>query len=721
MIEAGKRAVQAGDTDSANEIAEALAAMEQGGQSQGPAPGSAPAQPPEPRQKNPGIIESIAQGADNFGRGLTRLPGAISDSVQRTAQDFGRGVDRIASGDVSPQQAADALGGSVNTMIHAVPGADLVSAGAENAVNALQGEPMNASAVDEARARQEERAKEYPLQNLAGELTGAGAVASRVAQIPGLAVVAGGGRAANATRLAGQGALGAGGVELAESGDPLKAAGAAATGAVLTPAMSATIERALRGMEVLGRNASKIPGVKEAFAAAAKGGQKAAQAGQGVPGMDLVGQLSSYVERISSKANVPQGIRKLNDVLKQAPQELERVRQAASQAAGAELSWAEILDEDTLRRLEPILKTQQTVRDAGIAAAETAETAIPQRLQRNIQGQNPPVSVEQQQNVLKAGMTRIMDTFRHDPIPINAPRGGRPAFDMTVFDDEDLLSMLNRRQRRQVARIRDNTEPLTVDFLEGVRQTLSGAGSTPADQALGRDLAQRIRGMTEGVEPRYGQAMGLYDEQAAFIQGAGEGAKIRTANNQDFTQGFNSRTSGNPQRQAEGRTAGSRTQLADEAGEDIAGAVRVADDLTTPGLQGRVAATQGAPEAARLAEAGAVEGRAARNLSRFDTRPPSQPTANEDLELGISGLAAAVGKAGVGFKTGAVLDIVRRIKGWGLSRTAAEGLADALFNPSRAREVGRILSRIGKTQEARELVANATATAIIASSPARGE
>ena len=103
LIAALHKADAAGDTEGARHLAQALRGMaETAAATPEPTPEAAPATEPAPApHKN--ILDNVAEGAGNFVRGVTRLPGAAADM----AGNFGRGASRIMRGDVSLGEAGD--------------------------------------------------------------------------------------------------------------------------------------------------------------------------------------------------------------------------------------------------------------------------------------------------------------------------------------------------------------------------------------------------------------------------------------------------------------------------------------------------------------------------------------------------------------------------------------------------------------------------------------
>lgn len=214
LIAALHKADAAGDTEGATHLARALRQLQDGASAPEPTP---PPEPETPAATAPkGLLDNVAEGAGNFVRGVTRLPGAAAD----LAGNFGRGVERIAKGDVSLKEAGDVARAELNS----IPGADFAGAAGRTIAQAASGQKIDpAAALEAQRAQHAADTAAMPIASESGKLAGSIAAASAIE-----------GRAAQAgvTGAAKRAALAAGGTELADSGDVGKATGAAAAGAV---------------------------------------------------------------------------------------------------------------------------------------------------------------------------------------------------------------------------------------------------------------------------------------------------------------------------------------------------------------------------------------------------------------------------------------------------------------------------------------------------------
>lgn len=633
--------------------------------------------------KKPGFMENmlrgITQGADDFGRGLTRLPGA---AVQ-LGKDFGHGVERIATGDVSGKEAYEAF---IETPARSVPGADFVAAGAGNIVNALEGDKINHNLVDENRARGEELRQKYPGSALATELASAGAVGARIAKIPALAVTEAG-AAGNTLKTAAQGALASGAVELADSGDVGKAAGAAALGGVATPILS--------------------------------GGAKALVEGLGPTARAIANRVTGGAV---DSGKVPPGMRKLAEVLKIKPAELEAKRLEIKQLTGRNASVAELADPDTINRLRPIAESQPSVEKAAIDAAKAGEIQRPTTLRNAVEKGGPTGSVNEIEDARKKLFDSTMNTHGGRMVELRAP------------------DFLNKRSVIQTIRsIAENSPPdarrvldefssaiqsgkkgsIRLRDLENVRVGLNDAiKAKPELTEVLRPVRLRLNQIAGNQIPEYGAALKQYGVLGDFA----EGAKAGRAALKGSTTEFKAANDAANATTKKGQEIGLRTAMADDLGASFGRSTRAAEGLQAPDVAERVTTALGAPEAERLGKVAKLEAQAGRNLDRLDLSPGKAPaTTMDNAQDVLSGVAALSGKAGAGFIANEIGGLARKFKSFGMGKKAAEGLAKGLFDPNDSKDVIAVLKRLGKDKDIATYIGSRLGTVTAGTAPLEGD
>lgn len=569
--------------------------------------------------------------------------------LRRGSSRFMKGVDRITSGDVSPQEFADAGENSVRSLT-APLGGDFVAAGAENITRAVTGQPNNPSAVRDQRERRLElknRDAGSKLQSQASELLGFGGIQSRVTKLPGLSVLGRGttikAKAANTGRVAATAALDAGIGTTLQTGDVGEGAKAAVQSAVIAPAAGGTLG-------FVGDRIRELPGfVKSMFGrpndAALRGLSKRV-------GVDS-DTLQATMDEFRSLNGRPPTLAEISD-----PESIERMRLLASQRKRAGEAFAE--------------------------AEELFAGQRPGELQAAIENGIDTQSVGALERRRDEIMTSKLRGDRGGAAGPLAQKTLDPAAFQDILTDPEVQRSLPTLVRARVARATDGEAPFNVDLMEQVRQALRGSN----DKAI-RDTGTAVGDRVGQLEPDYREAFDVYKRQSQYIDGFQKGEKVTTAKSRDFNQ------DAIPASEAQGRARGSRSALADQAGESATGAVRTASDLTEPGLRGRLATAVGEDEAERMASVGASQLRGAQNLRSLNPKaslPPSLAEGAEDLgELS----AVALGRAGPFAIGRAIRKSLEHLENFGVPPNAARKMAEMFVDPNKSSEVIARMREIG--------------------------
>lgn len=612
------------------------------------------------------FTRSLARGADKIGGAVAALPGAALDVAENT----GRGVARLASGEKSVGDLGAAIADNALTMARSIPGAEYVEAGGGQIVNLLEGEGLTSGLVEEARAAQEEQAARNPMAAMAGQIAGAGAVANRVAKAPGLGLAPQAGVPGNIAKTAAIGGVTEGAVGLADTGNLQEAANRAATGAILTPVATAVVKPII---------------------------QVAAPAARAITGNAL-----------------PSGMKKLSQVVKIPVRELEAARVQLKQARGGQNpSIAEIVDTATIQRTQQVIASQPRVAKAAQTAAETGELNRPTRLAEIVEDGKPVGSSIE----VTAAQKKLFDDAM-------ATHGGRPV----VFNNPSFLN--KRAVHNALNTLADNADPQTAALLrkfqdaiengnpaqvrlrdiENIRVALSDAiTANPSLTEALKPVRVRLNQIAGNQIPEYGQVLQQYgalgdiatgvDEGAAAVGGSSEAARATRATSKTGAQN-------------RGQEVGFRTGLSEKVGGSYGNSTRAAEQLENPALVDRASTMLGPQEAQRIAQAGALEAKAGRNLDQLNPAPNPMATRPQgDMALTLDGFAA-MGPAGAGYRANTLLKIVDRLRGFGMRPETADKLAKALFDPAQSEQAVEILQKIGKYNDIELLLATELAAGL---------
>lgn len=611
------------------------------------------------------FLRSIGRGADKIGAAVTSVPGAVVDVADKTA----RGAARLAE---DPSRIVTELPGAVAdnalTMARNIPGAEYVEAGGGQIVNLLEGEGLTSGLVEQARQEAAIQSERNPVAAMAGQLAGAGAVANRVAKIPGLAPVAG--QPGNIAKTAAIGGVTEGAVGFADTGNPLEAANRAAAGAILTPVAAAV----LRPVIAVGAPA---------------------------------------VRSITDKA-LPSGMKKLAQIVKIPVAELERARQALKTSRGGQNpSIAEIVDTATVQRAQSVIGSQPTVAKAAQGAAEAAELARGPRLAEIVEaGQPVGSSIE-----VSAAQKKLFDDAM-------ATHGGRPV----VFNDPSFLN--KRAVHNALNTLAENADPQTAAALrkfqdavengkaaeirvrdvENIRVALADAiKANPSLTEALRPVRNRLNTIAGHQVKEYGDVLKQYGALGDIASGIDEGAAAVTGSTEAARATRNVAQTGAKKR---GQEVGFRTGLSEKVGGSYGNTTRAAEQLENPALVERAEVMLGPQEAQRIAQAGGLEAKAGRNLDALNPAPnPRATRPGNDMALALDGFAA-MGPAGAGYRANTLLKVVNRLQGFGMSKKAAEGLSKALFDPAQSERAVEVLQKIGKYKDIELLLATELAAGL---------
>lgn len=607
-----------------------------------------------------GAIDAVGGGVKAVGDAVMGIPGAVVSG----AENFGRGAARLASGEADLDDLGGAIVDNVQTMATSIPGADLVEAGSRNIANMATGRGFDMEMDEKVRARNQASADRNPLAALAGEVAGAGAVANRVMQAPGLAVTAGK-PLTNVAKTAAAGGAAEGAVTLVDTLDPAKAAGNAAVGAVVAPLVGAAAKKAI---------------------------EVAAPSGRMVQGKSL-----------------PSGMTKLAQLLKIPVADLEKARVSLKASRGSNPSIAEIVDTATIQRTQPVIASQPVVAKAAQEAAEAAEVVRPQQLKKIVEDGKKTGSAKQATIERKKFFDDVMKTHGNRPVQFNDP---------SFMNKDAVVRSLTQLSRNAAPQVRgilekfsdaiDQGKPgaLRVRDIENIRVALSDA--IKANPSLKEALApvrERLNTIAGNQIPEYGDALKLYGQMGEVIKGVKEGADAVKGSLADVRSNVGN---ADPRRRG-GQQVGMRTRLAEDVGNSYGRSTRAAQDLVDPATGERVAAVMGRAEADRIAAAGRQEAQAGRNLDELNPAPnPAATRPGNDATLALD-TAAALGPAGAGYRANVIVSILNKFKSLGMSEKAAKGLSEALFDPAKAEDAIAVLQRIGKWEETKVLLAQKAA------------
>ena len=613
------------------------------------------------------VVDDIAGGVDAVVGTVTAIPGAVQSGVE----NFGRGASRLASGEASMQDLGGAIADNVATMAEAVPGADLVGAGAGNIVNMLEGEGMDPTLVQQRRDIAAQAAERNPMAALAGELAGAGAVANRVMSVPGMAVTPTAGVGANLARTAAAGGASEGTSGFIDTLDPQQAGQRAVVGAVAAPVASAVVKKTL---DIAAPSARAITGKM-----------------------------------------LPAGFKKLSQIVKVPVADLERTfRELKAARGGQNPSIAEVVDTATIQRAQPVIGSQPVVAKAAEAADTAAELARPARGAAQVANGKLTAPAAAPRNARTRNFTKMMETHGKRPVTIDDPTYfDRPAVRSelkALADNADqaektiLYAFMDALDTGAAAQI-------TLRDLEAVRNTISAAidRNPNLTKALG-PVREKLERIGSSQVPEYGAELSNFRRLGDIAEGIEVGNKAVSGSTAELRESLANTPRGvNAAAKRSGADIGLRTKLSESVGESFGSSGRAMDDLQSPGLRERVAEVSGQAEADRLATVGRLEGQAARNLDALNPAPnPRATRPTNDLQL--AGDVAAVAKgAGAGFWANTINAFVQRFSRLGMSQKAAEGLAKGLFDPAQAERAIATLKRIGAWEETKALLSQQAA------------
>lgn len=478
--------------------------------------------------------------------------------------NFGRGVQRIAAGDVSPEEAAGAMGKSVEAMVRGVPGSDYVAAGGAQIANVLTGQGINPNEVDEQRARRKDLRQELPMQNLAGELMGAGVAADKIAKAPGLAVKAAQ-PVLNTLRLGGQGAVVSGGVSLAQEGDAGRAAKDAVVGAVINPAMAGVLRVAGQGAKAakeffrpsLSGFTALAKRVKEKGESLA---QAEARLKRDFDEMKALrgGQAPSIAELVEESGR--RRLAAVSETHTAAGETFERAAVAADEArpalaeqviagTGARRTADEIAARETAAGNVAVENARTTARErlaqsrqrttAQVeeqrAAAEAARTAIRSEIQAATALDDRIVSAERATALRDRWATETMRALEQNPI-VFSQAAVREYMQTPAVGD--VLVRMQRAARAseqgQYERIIDaiaegRAVPIPTRIVDTLRRELRAVASRGEGGSFNlNNIAQDIENTARGASRGYDEFLSEYETISDEIEGIARGARVLT-------------------------------------------------------------------------------------------------------------------------------------------------------------------------------------------------
>jgi hypothetical protein len=623
---------------------------------------------PEPASRDQARAQrqgrGTAQEREARGRGIVD---ATARNVRQFGGDLARGTERIVTGDVSLQEAGDALETSIRSGT-APLGGDFLAAGGENITRFLTGQENNPNALREQRARREELAAEAPLQAGASEALGFGGLFKALTgAIPALRV-AQGSTIANPNRLRNTAAT----------------AGEAFTTTVAgEKAMGTDTTQALQQGGIAAVAAPAMTGLLRAMT----------QGAQGVPS----GITSAQADDALRTAAEPAAIRSLFQRLEMDPEEgLQRL--AAARARGNPTpTIADLMNEREIDNIKNLATGRR-------AAADTLDAEETVAARRRADEMRTRITEGAQGGQVRTQAVEALETNANDRLTtaLRSDQGaGRLAdtpIDKNPFQDlfmddagEALRSSLSTNLRRQLADVLDGDEDMTIDLAEQVRQAFSKRGGAGENYRF-VEASQSVRDIIRAESGEYATAFDRFKEDFSFIDGFKRGQRAVGRDSAELTDVFQSL---DPAEQ-EGVRAGVRMRLASTAGRRPGTAVRVADELAdSQDMRSILELTEGAQEADNLVALGEQARQSANNMTRLS--PATQlPPALRDASEQLAEAAAAVGGRGSGILFARLAgNVVGNLRAIGVPPNAAQKMAQLITDPAQSERVLQRLVEVG--------------------------
>nr|HML29180.1 hypothetical protein [Hyphomicrobium sp.] len=287
----------------------------------------------------------------------------------------------------------------------------------------------------------------------------------------------------------------------------------------------------------------------------------------------------------------------------------------------------------------------------------------------------------------RGAMTRINEAFTTTPEPV------RVAAQISARRDAIIEAM--GPQGRQLVEAAETAMNRVQSIADEIAEITEAARNTR--EGLSDAAKRRVRQLRQAAKKEAEAINSKFVRDRAALRAADEVLSQRSSN-------FAAATEGADPNLPLGAVA--RGSVADTARQSPADALRTAERLRDTSTRQRIGAVAGEDTAARLAEVGAGQTRAAANLSRAAVRGPNDMPISEEVSAALEIAATLTGRAGAGFAANAIRRQLIRSNTLSLSENQATALARAVTSNDPA-VVSQLIDRLGRTQAQRELIEQA--------------
>lgn len=383
------------------------------------------------------------------------------------------------------------------------------------------------------------------------------------------------------------------------------------------------------------------------------------------------------------------------------------------EVTGRQPSLAELVDEGTAAELGQVVRGRRPAERIARTAEEETALARPQTMAEQIGGGRVTSSAPRAELRRDVSVNAQMADIENNVVTLAGD-------DLDFLRQADVRNALPRNVRASIAeQLQDAGDDPIVELslrdIENLRFALRQRAG-PGEAFRFNQLADEARAIGEAEIPQYGRVLDEFGRRSDISRGIEAGRRVRTAAN---TERFLDETALASTAEQAGRRVGTRTALAEAAGESPQSAVRTAEQLAQdPGLARRLEGTLRPNEAARLRRLGQVETRSRENLRALS--PSSLTTVSEESAEAISEAVqagiVATGRGSGAFIFSFLARLGRRVA---LPPRAAEALARNALDPAETATVIERLRALNLSeQEITELFRDAGRAAAIASADA---
>lgn len=268
-----------------------------------------------------------------------------------------------------------------------------------------------------------------------------------------------------------------------------------------------------------------------------------------------------------------------------------------------------------------------------------------------------------------------------------------------LLNDPDLLRGIPRTLRRRLDDILDEAGEGNAATLSGldvndIRKAMRdrGRGATGADRVFS-ELADEIEDVGRAQSKNFANAIDEFAARSRRGEGIDAGRKVASAKTSEFEQTVTDAVT--DPNLAAGQRVGARSQIADIATEGSSSAQRLVKTLSEEsGLMQRLRTILPASEVDQIQEIARLQTSAGRNIETLSPgiRARADRGVQGVVEDAVSGIVAATGGAGAGFKSNAAIKILRRLLPGG-NPEVVDNIARDLFDPAKTQQVITALRR----------------------------